>query len=136
MIELPVSAVEPNCRLLNDLHLNSIAVGQLVVEQDKVDAFARALQCFRRGFGFQDSIALILEPTRERPANQRLIIHDQHSQRRGFNSHIHVPDRGFSVSGGRPIQCDFARSRTNLPAHANNRAITTPPWLRQGAVGI
>ena len=43
--------------------LEPIAVGQLVVEQDEVNAFTTALQGLRGGFGFQYLIALRLKPT-------------------------------------------------------------------------
>ena len=54
-----------------------VAVRKPVVEQDGIDAFATARERVGRRFRLQESIALLLQPRGQRPADQRLIVHDQ-----------------------------------------------------------
>ena len=56
----------------------AVAVRQLVVEQHEIDPFSVALDGVGRRLGLDDAIAFLLEPLGQRPANQLLVVDDEH----------------------------------------------------------
>ena len=59
-------------------HRQAVGVGQLIVEQDEVDAApAKRSSASRRRLGFDDAVALCRQPLGQRPANQLLVVDDQ-----------------------------------------------------------
>ena len=54
-----------------------VRIGQPIVEQDEIDAFATPLERLGRGLRLQQTIALLLQPRRQRPANELLVVDDQ-----------------------------------------------------------
>ena len=55
----------------------SVGVGQTVVEHHQVQPFAAPLVCLSRRFSFEDAIAFLREATRQRPANQLVVVDDK-----------------------------------------------------------
>ena len=78
-------------------HRQAVAVRQLVIEQDEIDAFGVTLDRRPRRVGLDDAIAFARETVVQRPANQLLVVHDEHRRRQhGMGSSIraaseHVP---------------------------------------------
>jgi hypothetical protein len=56
---------------------DAIEIGQLVIEQDEIDALLRMLQCLGAILRFEDLVAFTAQALRERPANQLFIVDDE-----------------------------------------------------------
>ena len=62
-------------------HRDAVGVGELVVEQDEVDALAHLLERPRARLRLEDLIALTLEPLGQRPADQGFVIDNENGWR-------------------------------------------------------
>jgi len=59
----------------------TVGIGQLEVEQDEIDGVSQGLVRRAAAVGLEHAVALLLEPLAQRPADQRLIVHDQDRRR-------------------------------------------------------